>query len=359
MSKFEDLTVSAPGRICLFGDHQDFLGLAVIAAAIDRQITIHGKPRNDQEIHLDLPDIGQTDAFNLQDDIPYRGSRDYLRSVINVLRRDGVTWPMGFDCTIRGTIPINAGVSSSSALVIAWSHFLLAASDRTTPPDAIEVARIGHQAEVLEFNEPGGMMDHYTSSLGGIVYIDCRGEITVDPLSIQPDGFILGDSLEPKDTMGVLKQSKEAALLGWRLMKNDMPEFDFRTTTLDQVEPYLDSLPTGARDKVHANLVNWDITCRARELLTDSSFDSDQLGLLINAHHAMLRDGIGVSTPRIEKMISAALGAGASGAKVNGSGGGGCMIAYAPGHEEDVVKAINAAGGKAAKVNIVDGARVV
>jgi len=30
----ERLTVTAPGRICLFGEHQDFLGLAVIAAAI-------------------------------------------------------------------------------------------------------------------------------------------------------------------------------------------------------------------------------------------------------------------------------------------------------------------------------------
>ena len=34
------LTISAPGRICLFGDHQDYLGLPVIACAIDRQVIL-------------------------------------------------------------------------------------------------------------------------------------------------------------------------------------------------------------------------------------------------------------------------------------------------------------------------------
>lgn len=358
MSTGSELTVSAPGRICLFGDHQDFLGLAVIAAAIDRQITIKGTPRDDQVIHIEMPDIDDSDSFNLQDTIPYRGQRDYLRSVVNVLRRQDICWPHGFDCTIRGTIPINAGVSSSSALVIAWTLFLLAASDRSKTPDSVEIARIGHASEVLEFNEPGGMMDHYTSSFGGIVYIDCHGDITIDRLSIDLHGFVLGDSLEPKDTMGILKQSKADAMSGWKLMKDHINHFDFRTVTLEKAEPFLDDLPKYERDKVYANLVNWDITCQAKILLTDHVFDSNRLGSLINQHHAMLRDGIGVSTPQIEKMISAAHNAGALGAKVNGSGGGGCMIAYAPGREEEVVEAINDAGGKAEKVNIVRGAHI-
>jgi galactokinase len=38
----DSLTVKAPGRICLFGEHQDFLGLPVIAAVIDLHITVSG-----------------------------------------------------------------------------------------------------------------------------------------------------------------------------------------------------------------------------------------------------------------------------------------------------------------------------
>ena len=32
----------APGRVCLFGDHQDYLGLPIIATTIDKEITIKG-----------------------------------------------------------------------------------------------------------------------------------------------------------------------------------------------------------------------------------------------------------------------------------------------------------------------------
>ena len=36
----EHIEVTAPGRICLFGEHQDFLGLPVIACAIDLTMKI-------------------------------------------------------------------------------------------------------------------------------------------------------------------------------------------------------------------------------------------------------------------------------------------------------------------------------
>ena len=352
------LTVSAPGRICLFGDHQDFLGLAVIAAAMDRRIRITGQPNATPTFTIALPDIGGEDAFGLSEEVPYRVPRDYLRSVPNVLYRLGLRWPTGYDCIIRGNIPINAGCSSSSAMVIAWARFLMAAADPDTVPDPLEIARIGHEAEVLEFKEPGGMMDHYTSSLGKLVYLDCGPEIVVEQMDAVLDGFVLGDSLEPKDTMGVLKQSKEDALLGLELMEEKVGGFLFRATPLEDVVDMLSDLPERAARKVYANLVNWEITGKAKALLTSGSFEPSDLGTLIDRHHEMLRDGIGVSTPKIDRMIEAAKAAGALGAKVNGSGGGGCMIAYAPDCEEAVVEAINSAGGSASAVIVDEGARL-
>ena len=46
-------------------------------------------------------------------------------------------------------------------------------------------------------------------------------------------------------------------------------------------------------------------------------------------------------------MIDAAMNAGALGAKINGSGGCGCMFAYSPNNAENVVEAINSVDGKA------------
>ncbi|MBT7422666.1 MAG: galactokinase family protein, partial [Candidatus Marinimicrobia bacterium] len=44
------MEVTTPGRICLFGEHQDYLGLPVIAMAISLRISITGKQRNDKQV---------------------------------------------------------------------------------------------------------------------------------------------------------------------------------------------------------------------------------------------------------------------------------------------------------------------
>jgi galactokinase len=78
---------------------------------------------------------------------------------------------------------------------------------------------------------------------------------------------------------------------------------------------------------------------------------------MLNAQHAVLRDHLGISTDKIEAMIAAALDAGAFGAKINGSGGGGCMFAYAPDRPDTVAAAIERAGGQPFIVHVGEGAR--
>jgi galactokinase len=56
-------------------------------------------------------------------------------------------------------------------------------------------------------------------------------------------------------------------------------------------------------------------------------------------------------------MIQASLDAGALGAKINGSGGGGCMFAYAPQEPEKVVEAIEKEGGKAYIIRVDEGTK--
>jgi galactokinase len=72
--------------------------------------------------------------------------------------------------------------------------------------------------------------------------------------------------------------------------------------------------------------------------------DHGRVGALITEHHTILRDILDISTPKIESMIEAALSAGACGAKINGSGGGGCMFAYAPRETEKVKNAVGRFG---------------
>jgi galactokinase len=57
-------------------------------------------------------------------------------------------------------------------------------------------------------------------------------------------------------------------------------------------------------------------------------------------------------------MMDAASNAGALGGKINGSGGGGCMFAYAPSNPEQVAEAIEKVGGKAYIVQKAEGTRI-
>ena len=125
MAEASQIAVSVPGRICLFGEHQDFLGLSVIAMAIDLRMRFVARPRDDGKIIIEMPDIESGLVISPSDEIRYERKRDYLRSVVNVLKRRGVGFGNGYLVTMTSDIPINAGVSSSSAMVIGWARLLL------------------------------------------------------------------------------------------------------------------------------------------------------------------------------------------------------------------------------------------
>lgn len=200
-------------------------------------------------------------------------------------------------------------------------------------------------------------MDHFASALGKLIYVDCRPPFRAEHLPIELSGFVLGDSLQKKETLGVLSGSKDDVLQGVAFLKKEYPDFDLHTTPLAEVEHLLDRLPEPSARKVKANLINRDITVEAMEMFR-TGVDPVRLGELLTRHHEQLRDGIRVSTPKIDAMLDAALQAGALGGKINGSGGGGAMFVYAPGNEDAVARALESAGGKAYKVTIDTGARV-
>lgn len=358
----QEVIVQAPGRLCLFGEHQDFLGLAVIACPIDLTITITCRPRRDRHLAVHFPDLAGCPRDLIRADrlAKYRHNRDYVRSVTNVLRRQGLHIKQGYDCIVHGTIPINAGTSSSSALVVAWTAFLLATQNGDLPKSPEDIARFAHQAEVVEFNEPGGMMDHYTSAVGGLLYIDCREPITVTRLPAQLEGFVLGDSGIPKDTTTTLRASRDDTRAGLEILKRHIPDFDLWRTPLEEAEQYFPLMPENVRRRVRANFINRDLCQEARRMLSQPGTPNpEKLGRMLYEHHVQLRDGIGVSHPKLDAMIEAAMEAGALGGKLNGSGCGGCMFAYAPGKQEEVKEAIERVGARAFIVSVSQGVQII
>nr|WP_034256742.1 galactokinase family protein [Adhaeribacter aquaticus] len=351
------VNVSAPGRICLFGEHQDYLGLPVIAAAISRRIYLTGQQRADKQIILNLPDIASKESFELAPKIEYQKDRDYLRSTLNVLQRRGFTFSQGLEVTVRGNIPINSGTSSSSALIVAWIKFLIQLTDNPKQLSAKEIGELANAAEVLEFGEPGGIMDHYSSAIGHIIYLESDPVVKVGKLKPHLGTFVLGDSQEPKDTITILKHVKFGMLQAIQKIKTHHPAFNLQQVTAAEADSFRSLLTPDEFSLFQSNISDRDIVRQAKKMFLQDQVDSKLFGQLLNQHQNNLRDAKRISTPKINAMINAALEAGALGAKINGSGGGGCMFAYGPENPEIVAEAIERQGGKAYIITVDEGVR--
>ncbi len=363
-SSFPDsISVSAPGRIVLCGEHQDYFGLPVIPAAVNLRISIIGNRRLDNIFHIDMPDIGGADEFdvggsNAEADVPYILERDYLRGAVNVLRRNGVKIEHGYDCVVRGNIPINSGTSSSSALCVAWVKFLLHIAGDKRRDDPMQIARLAYLSEVEEFGEPGGMMDHCASAVGGVIFAEFKPEFLITSLPVKLGAFVLGDSLELKDTVKTLTRIKTGTLSAIQKLEHHIAEHNASGNEYADPSDYFSILTEDERLLFEGMMTTRNVTHITMHMFSYTNIEDSRLGQLLNMQQEILRDKLRISTPKLEKMIDASRKAGALGAKINGSGEGGAMFAYAPENAEQVARAIEDAGGKAYIIKVDEGVRI-
>lgn len=354
----ENLTVSAPGRICLAGEHQDYLNLPVIPAAIDLRIRITGRIIDDRVFNILMPDINAHDDIRFDDDIPYLLERDYLRSGVNVIKREGIKFNHGYDIEIHGDIPINSGTSSSSALCVAWIKFLLTIANHEYRNNHHQIAYLAYLAEVEEFGEPGGMMDQSASAYGNVIWVDFTPQFKVVKLPKIDGTFVLGDSHQEKDTKRTLARIKSGTLQAAEKIRAQNPNFTLQESEISDIQPLLNVLPDDQRLYLEGALRTRDLTKQARQMFESGDYTYHDLGSLLDSEHDVLRDYLKIATDKIDRMLHAAKHAGAYGGKINGSGEGGCMFVYAPDYPEKVADAIEQAGGTAYIIKISDGASV-
>lgn len=355
----QGIKVSTPSRLCLFGEHQDYLGLSVIAIAINLRFSAYITHRNDNIIRIDIRDesldrlndensekLYQTLEFNLEEPIVYKNNLDFFNSTLNVLIKNGYKLS-GYDIKMDSQIPIGKGMCSSSTMIVVLIKAILEAIGHKDAKDPYKIAYLAYLAEICEFNNPGGMMDQYTSALGGLVFLDFEKETTAKVIDRTLGGrFILFDSLKRKDTINVLASSKIPTLEGLQILGeygvNGISDF------IDEKQDFaiLNKLSDFQRKKILANIENRKILLEGLKLLTGSGpIDDRRLGELIYTHHKNLRDGLGISTPEIEKILDVAMANNAYGGKINGSGGGGCCFVYAaPEDCDNIIESIESLG---------------
>ena len=329
--------------------------MPVIPMAISLNSQIIGERNKSKEVIINKPDLNESESF-LLNDLAYTKPRDYFKSGLKVCINDGLSFSIGVQCEITSQIPIQAGCGSSSAIMVGWIYFLSQIADKPVHWQPDRIAELAYKAEVLEFGEPGGMMDQYSSAVGGTIYLESEPKISIGELSHKLGVFVLGDSGEPKDTMGILQRCRDNRLTIIQKLKIKNPDFNLHSCYSDF---NIEGLNDDETVLLEGTIRNRDLLRQALQVLEKDQPDHELIGKLLFEHHSVLRDVLKVSTPKIETMLDAALNAGALGGKINGSGGGGCMFAYAPDNSEFIAEAIEKAGGEATIIRHAEGTKIV
>jgi galactokinase len=330
--------VRAPGRVNLIGGHTDYNDGFVLPMAIDRAVWIALRPREDRQVRVHSLDFDETAAFALDAmEKAHASWVEYVKGVGWALREAGYRL-QGWDGVLAGDVPRGAGLSSSAALELATARaFTCAAFDAEAEGawDPVRMAKLCQRAENEWVGMRCGIMDQMISAAGKAghaLLIDCRS-LQTEAVPVPPGTAVV--VLDTATRRGLVDsaynerraQCEAAAdFFGVEALRDVTPEqFEARSSELDRV------IRRRARHVVTEN----ERTLRAAEAMRRG--EAGELGRLINASHASLRDDFEVSSEALNAMAACAQGEGGCyGARMTGAGFGGCAVAVVKEDAADV-----------------------
>jgi galactokinase len=320
-------TAYAPGRVELLGNHTDYNGGLVLAAAIDRGLTVAGSEREDERISLHSVTLDRHFATSLSSisrtaEEPWA---DYPLGVIDEMRIAGFTL-RGFEATISGNLPVGGGLSSSAALEVATATFLCRLNKIAMPK--LELAKLCHRAETRFVGVPSGLLDQITVIYGQAdqaVFIDCQSEeVQLVPI---PAGtaFIIADSGTKHELVAgdYATRRAECVAAAESFGVTSLRELTLRAVQIFEgdIDPVLRRRAlhiAGENERVHQSVDAF------------ASGDAVLFGALMNASHESSRLNFENSTPELDLLTSIARALpGVLGARLTGGGFGGSAVILA------------------------------
>ncbi len=321
----EGVTAFAPGRVNLIGEHTDYNDGLALPFAIGQGVTVSGQRAAAGIVDVIASDLDARDSFELAAPPPARGWRGFARGAVAELSTEGFEL-VGCRLEITGTVPRGSGLSSSAALEVALCLALLALAEAPAP-DRIELARICSRVENEWVGARTGLLDQIASLCGErdrALRIDFRS-LAVSPIELDLGDYVLVtlDSGERHaNAAGGYNIRRAECIRACELLG----VASLRDVTLEMAARLPGPLAARARHVITENerVQETVAALRHRDLV--------QVGELLNASHASLRDCFEVSTPAVEATVARLRDAGAIGARIVGGGFGGHVLGLmAPG----------------------------
>ncbi|MCP4647122.1 MAG: mevalonate kinase [bacterium] len=255
-------------KTILFGEHFVVQGSHAIGASLSMQFSVKITPSEQLNLNIETGQI----------------VLDASRAIL-----DSLGLPGNYSIEVETDIPSGAGMGWSAAYSVALVR--AAAREKGVALDWKEVAKHAYEGEKVFHGNPSGIDNTLASRKGAILFK--RGE---DPAAIE-----LGVPITIVIAYTGKKGYTKDLVAGVARVKEEKPEFF--ADLMEKVE---------------------GVVLDARDAL--QSGDLNRLGALMDQNQEYLRQ-VGVSSPELEELIQIFKDEGALGAKLTGSGGGGCAIA--------------------------------
>lgn len=302
------ITVSAPGKLMLMGEHAVVYGAPCMVTAVTRRLSVTAEATGTDGAIVEAPQVKETKFVD-------KTIEKFFTTVGKNIKTRGVK------LVIQSEFTHNVGFGSSSAVSVATLKALGAVFQ--IPLDNRQIFDLAYQV-TLDLQGVGSGFDIAAATYGGTLYFKKGGEI-IDPL---PDHvpLIVGYSGVKADTPTLVRQVAEK--------RKQYPE------KVNRIFEAIGKLVLQGKEALCCK--DWEV-----------------FGKLMNFNQEYIRD-LGVSSEKLEILISAAKQAGALGAKLSGAGGGDCMIAIASNDKAQAIRqAITDAGGEVIDVSPnADGVRI-
>lgn len=326
-----DITIKAPGRVNLIGEHTDYNDGFVLPCAIDYETVISCGKRDDRQIRVIAADYeNQQDIFSLDTPIvPHPDYRwaDYVRGVVKHLQLRHADFG-GADLVISGNVPQGAGLSSSASLEVAVGQALQ--SLYQLPLSGVELALNGQEAENQFVGCNCGIMDQLISALGEqdhALLIDCRTlETRAVPMPENVAVVIINSNV---------KRGLVDSEYNTRRQQCETAARFFGVKALRDVDPNLFFSIQDELDPVVAKRARHVITENERTLAAADALaggDLKLMGQLMHESHISMRDDFEITVPPIDHLVDivkSVIGE-QGGVRMTGGGFGGCIVALMP-----------------------------
>ncbi len=299
------VVASAPGNVKIFGEHAIVYGKPAIAMTINKRCRVLAERRQDDRIV-----VKSGNRFSDYTIVKIKGEgislnpnrRDAFFKYVEVAIEKVFNYldnAYGVSLIIESDLPEAAGLASSAAVTVATIASLSKLLGHELERE--EIARLGHEVE-LDVQGAASRMDTLMATYGGILYLtqDSFKEIGKEL------NLLIINSKEQRSTKDLV--------IKVRMLRERYPEIF--TSIIDAIGKVVEQ---GRRALIYG--------------------DDEELGCLMNINHGLL-ESLGVSTPTLNKIVHIARELGALGSKLTGAGGGGCVIAYAPVYEHEVLEKI-------------------